>query len=120
MRGERVPQGVRGGGFVDSGADERLLHPPLHSLFVSVMTALLTRTWIGRYVMRWEDVLPHPFLRGVAILHCKRVGQIHTPMPGRDVLCMERTHTGQMLLQFLRDAPGQHRHPVLCPFAISH
>ncbi len=120
VRGEGMTERVAGRSLGQSGVPDRLRHGLLHNEFINVMSPLLSRFGICPSVLLREDPLPAPVGSGVGVFAVEGVRHLDTSPPILHILFMDRFDLSQMVLKRRLERFGQHRHAVLCAFAISN
>ena len=120
MRGKRVAQRMTTRRFGDLCFPDSRVHRPLHDQFVDVMLPEDARPWVPRRLRGRKDILPHPLVTGIGVLALQCLWQVDVSSTRLRILRMQLVDVVELPLQGRFDLLGQHCHPVLAAFAVTH
>ena len=86
MRGERMPERMATGGFVDARAADRFFGGVLQILFDDVMPLDRPRARINGMFRCGKNVLPDPRFLGIGVFAFQREGEMNPSKPECQVL----------------------------------
>jgi len=119
MGGKGMAHGVRAGWLRDAGLEPCIFDGLLENRLVEVVPPPLSRHSVGVVARGGEDPLPTPFLSSIGILAFQGIWQAHPSPSSPQVLLVPALDLPEMLKQGFLDCGGEHRDPVLFPFAVS-
>ena len=106
--------------FREAGLTDSVFHRFLEHAMRHMVPPFDAGAGIDGAFGRGKDVLPFPGGASVGIFAGERIRQMHLAVSGGEVFLMHQLHLGQMPLEWCVQGLGQHGHPILPPFAVTH
>ena len=106
--------------FGDLCLPDSSLHRPLQDQCVDVMPPDAACPGGPRRLRGRKDILPYPLATRIGVLALQCIWQVDVPSACLHILHMKLLDIVEMPLQGRFDLLGQHCHPVLVAFAVTH
>ena len=120
MGRKRVAQRMTTRRFGDLCLPNSSLHRPLQDQFMDVMAPDDARPWVPRRLRGRKDILPYPLATRIGVFALQCLWQVDVTSTRLHILPMQLLDVVEMPLQGRFDLLGQHGHPVLAAFAVTH